>query len=395
MGRAKFLQKEFSYLIVGIVLVSLIFLVYLFYPQPAVLPQVKESEMVEIPQEVKEEIKTLPDGTKYLVHPSLILSGGPPKGGIGVDRGIPAIVNPKFETATEATWLSDNDLIFGLVVDGVARAYPKQILVFHEIANDKINDKPILVTYCPLCGTGIAFEGRLPTGEEANFGTSGKLYNSNLVMYDDKTDSYWTQVGGKAIVGQLTGAKLKQIPMDTVLWKDWKQLHTDTQVLSKNTGFVRPYGADPYGDYYSDAFVGFGASFTDNRLHPKVMVSGVEINGVEKAYPVIEVDKAGLVNDVVGDVNILVVKDPKIDIGEGFEINPQRVFNREVDGKVLTFELRNNRLFDKETGSEWNFDGEAIAGIDKGKKLEQVPAESAMWFSWLSFNPKTELYKAK
>ena len=353
----------------------------------------KPKELVEVPQEVKEEIKTLPDGTKYLVHPSLILSGGPPKGGIGVDRGIPAIINPKFETVSQATWLSDNDLVFGMVVNGVARAYPKQILVFHEIANDKIDDKPLLVTYCPLCGTGIAFERKLPTGEEANFGTSGKLYNSNLVMYDDKTDSYWTQVGGKAIVGELTGAKLKQIPIDTMLWKDWKRLHPNTQVLSKNTGFIRAYGLDPYGDYYSNDFVGFGASFTDARLHPKAMVSGVDINGTAKAYPVEEINKIGLVNDVVGDISILVVKDPSVDVKQ-FEINPLRIYNRELDGIILEFELKDGKLFDKQTNSQWNFDGIATSGEYKGKKLITIGSTSAMWFSWLSFNPNTELFKA-
>ncbi|MBI4010209.1 MAG: DUF3179 domain-containing protein [Candidatus Aenigmarchaeota archaeon] len=359
----------------------------------SVIKRAKPVDEKEVSKEVKEEIKTLSDGTKYLVHPNLILSGGPPKGGIGVDRGIPAIINPKFENVDQATWLSDNDLIFGIIVDDIARAYPKQILVYHEIANDRINDKPLLVTYCPLCGTGIAFERKLPTGEESNFGTSGKLYNSNLVMYDDKTDTYWTQVGGKAIVGELTGAKLKQIPIDTMLWKDWKKLHPNTQVLSRNTGYIRAYGLDPYGDYYSNDFVGFGASFSDARLHPKAMVSGITINGIAKAYPVEEVGKAGLVNDAVNNISILVVKDPSIDIKQ-FEINPLRMYNRELEGKILEFELREGKLFDKQTNSEWNFGGVAIDGQYKREKLFAIDSTSAMWFSWLSFNPKTELFKS-
>jgi len=376
MSKKKF--DTFWYLVA--IIVVLVFFTKFFYPSTTI-----------VTQEIEEEIKTLPDGTKYLVHPSLILSGGPPKGGIGVDIGIASIVNPKFETVAQATWLSDNDLIFGLVVDGIARAYPKQILVFHEIVNDKINDKLLLVTYCPLCGTGIAFERRLPTDEEAYFGTSGKLYKSNLVMYDNKTNTYWTQVGGKAIVGELTGSKLKQIPIDTMLWKDWKNLHPNTQVLSKDTGFVRPYGLDPYGDYYANADVGFGVSFADTRLHPKEMVAGVKINGISKAYPVKEVDEIGLVNDVVSGVNILVVKDPSIDVGQ-FEINPLRIYNRELGNKILEFELIKGKLFDKQTDSGWNFDGEAISGIYKDKKLKVIDSTSAMWFSWLSFNPKTELF---
>lgn len=350
--------------------------------------------------QITEEIKTLADGTKYLVHPDKLLSGGPPKGGIGVERGIPAIADPKFISAEEAKeWLNDDALVFGIDFDGVVKAYPKQILVFHEIVNDFANDKPVLITYCPLCGTGIAFE-RTIDGEAVRFGTSGKLLNSNLVMYDEKTDSYWTQVGGRAIVGELTGIKLKQIPIDTMLWKDWKELHSDTLVLSKDTGFSSRYqnlytpNADPYAGYYYGDLIGFGVKFNDTRLHPKRMVAGITIGDITKAYPVSEVDKVGLVNDVVGGVNLLVAKDPKIDIKGGFEINPLRVYDRKIDGKILEFELKDGKLFDKETGSEWNFDGDGIVGEFKNKKLKRIDSESSMWFSWLAFNPSTELFLA-
>jgi len=353
---------------------------------------------VVVPGEVivSEEIKTLPDGTKYIVHPNQLLSGGPPKGGIGFDRGIPALDNPKFTSAEESTWLRENDLIFGVFLDGIAKAYPKPILVWHEIANDEINGKPVIITYCPLCGTGIAFE-RIINSEVYRFGTSGKLYNSNLVMYDDKTDSYWNQVGGKAIVGPLTGTKLKQIPIDTMLWKDWKELHPDTLVMSKDTGMSRPYGNDPYGGYYSSKEVGFGAKFTDTRLHPKTMVSGVVIGNVGKAYPVLEVEKSSnLVNDEIGGINLLVVRNPKIETSlNGFEINPLKIFDRKIGNIVLEFELRDDRLFDKQTDSEWNFNGEAIAGSYKGEKLNELIGTSAMWFSWLSFNSNTELFLAE
>lgn len=344
--------------------------------------------------QITEEIKTLPDGTKYLVHPNNLLSGGPPKGGIGFDRGIPALDNPKFISAGEADWLGENDLVFGVFQDSVAKAYPKQILVWHEIVNDKISDMPIAVTYCPLCGTGISFE-RTVNGEVLRFGTSGKLYNSNLVMYDDKTESYWTQVGGKAVVGPLTGNKLKQVVTDTMLWKDWRELHPDTLVLSKDTGMSRPYGSEPYDGYYSSREVGFGAKFTDTRLHPKTMVSGVVIGNVSKAYPVLEVERAGnVVNDGIGDVKLLVVRNPEIGTSiNGFEINPLRVYDREVDDFVLEFKLQDGKLFDNQN-SEWNFNGEGISGVFKGKKLKVVDGTSAMWFSWLSFNPDTELFLA-
>ena len=161
-----------------------------------------------------EDIKVTSSGVKYIVDPAKILSGGPPK------DGIPSIDNPKFVSVKEAdAWIQDNELVLGLIYKGVKRVYPLQILVWHEIVNDSVAGDPLLITYCPLCGSGIAFE-RVLDGKAVEFGTSGKLYNSNLVMYDRKTDTYWTQIDGKAIVGELTGQELKEISIDTVAWRE-------------------------------------------------------------------------------------------------------------------------------------------------------------------------------
>ena len=327
------------------------------------------------------EIQTLPDGTKFLVHPSNILSGGPPKGGIGVDIGIAALAEGQgnFIPAEEADFLSDDELVLGLYFEGKARAYPHQILVFHEIVNDKINEKPIVVTYCPLCLTGIAFERKI--GDlEPQFGTSGKLYNSNLVMYDDATDSYWYQQTGQAIVGELTGTKLKWIPLDTVKWGDWKKQHPDTDVLSRETGFARPYGSDPYGGYYTSTYVGYGASFTDDRLHPKAWIHGIVINEKAKAYPRDEVEKVGLINDNFEVVSILVVQDPVT--------KAVRIFDRTVEGEILEFEIRDGKLFDN-MGTEWDFEGKS-----DGKELSRIPDHFGFWFSWTLANPGTDLFEA-
>ncbi|MBI2583525.1 MAG: DUF3179 domain-containing protein [Candidatus Aenigmarchaeota archaeon] len=333
------------------------------------------------------EIKTLPDGTKYLVHPDELLSGGPPKGGIGIDRGIPAIAEPEFISVEEATWLADDDIIFGMSLNSEARAYPKQILVWHEIVNDFFGDMPVLVTYCPLCGTGIAFD-RTINGEAVRFGTSGKLYSSNLVMYDEKTDSYWTQVGGRAIVGELTGTKLKILPIETMTFADWKKLHPETKVLSRDTGFSRSYGTDPYGDYYTSENVGFGVSFSDTRLHPKAMVAGIVINGKAKAYSVKAVANAVAVNDIFEETPLLIVVNPAIDVGEGFELNPVRIFSRSIAGETLEFSYTSGKLLDNH-GEEWSFDG---INLESGTQLEQISHESSMWFAWLNFHPDTELY---
>ncbi|MBS3114085.1 DUF3179 domain-containing protein [Candidatus Woesearchaeota archaeon] len=227
-----------------------------------------------------DEIKTLPDGTKYIIHPSKFLSGGPPK------DGTPSIDNPKFISVTGANWLSDDEIGLGIVYKNESRFYPFRILVYHEIVNDFIQNDPILVTYCPLCFTGIGFIRKIDN-EPVEFGVSGKLYNSELVMYDRKTDSYWPQTLGKAVLGPSTGKLIKKIPTDTVKWGDWKKPHPDTKVLSKDTGFLRSYdGSNPYGSKgdFTDINLRFPLENEDSRLDAYEIVYGIEVNNKFKAY---------------------------------------------------------------------------------------------------------------
>ena len=297
------------------------------------------------------EIKTLADGTKYLINPDEIKSGGPQKGGIGVDRGIPALAeeNIKFVSVEEVDeWIEDDELVLALTYRGVERVYPLQILVWHEIVNDNIVGDPILITYCPLCGSGIAYERKIEiNGEkiESRFGTSGKLYNSNLVMYDEKTDTYWQQIDGKAIVGELTGQELKEISVDTVVWRDWKSSHKDSEVLSQDTGFSRQYGKDPYGNYYEDSFLIFDVENQDNRIHPKTVVFGIGVNGEFKAYREEYLIKNNIIEDDIGGIKIKI--------------------ERSDDGIV--------KISNLETG-------------------EEIVKERDFWFAWYAFHPETKLY---
>jgi hypothetical protein len=283
---------------------------------------------------------------KFSVDPSKLTGGGPTK------DGIPSIDDPKFESASAAKkWMRSDDLVFGIVHKGEARAYPQRILVWHEIVNDKIGGDPILVTYCPLCQSAIAFERKID-GTEVEFGVSGKLYNSNLVMYsrmNDKfeTESLWTQVGGEAIVGDFTGKKLKKITLDTVIWKDWLAKHPNTKVLSRDTGFARDYENDPYGDYYTQEGVFAPLENTDDRLFEKAIVFGIEIDGKAKAYPEEELKKNPKFTDTFA--------------GKSLEIT------RSSDGSVRIKNL-----------------------TDGG---EVVP-EIGFWFAWAAFHPDTQLYKA-
>ena len=240
-------------------------------------PVIKEQEVDQEPERFiplqEREIQTLSDGTKHIVDPNEIQGGGPPK------DGIPSIDNPKYVTVAEADeWIQDNELVLALEYNGVKRVYPLQILVWHEIVNDEIGGDSVLITYCPLCGSGIAYKPVIE-GESVEFGTSGKLWNSNLVMYDRKTDTYWSQIDGVAILGPLTGIQLEPVSIDTVAWRDWKAVHPDSEVLSQDTGYFRSYGTDPYGNYYENSNVFFPVSNQDNSVHPKTVVFGVEIDG--------------------------------------------------------------------------------------------------------------------
>lgn len=264
-------------------------------------------------------------------------------GGLSKD-GIPSIDNPKFITAKDADkFLKPEDPVLGLDYKGVARAYPHRIMNWHEIVNDTVAGDPILVTYCPLCFTGIAFERKID-GKETTFGVSGKLYKSNLVMYDRLTETLWNQLGGEAIIGEHLGKKLKQIPLETITWDDWKKKHPNTEVLSKDTGYSRNYDQNPYEGYETDRDT-FGTEFEDDRLHPKAKIWGIESDGKFKAYSDEALTRVGILKDSFAGKNLNVVR---------------------------------------------NKDGTVTIKDDTGQEI--VPTIS-FWFAWIAFHPETKLYK--
>lgn len=310
-----------------------------------------------------------------------ILSGGPPP------DGIPSIDEPKFISVEEADRnLEDSELVLGLNINGDIRAYPLQILVWHEIVNDKIGGIPIAVTYCPLCFTNQVFNRTMNDGQILEFGTSGKLYNSNLVMYDRTTKSLWSQAMAQGIVGKLAGVKLQRIPYDVAYWKEWKELYPDSKVLSTDTGSPRPYGADPYGDYYTNGDILFPVSNTDDRLGLKAIVVGFENNGQYKAYKLQEIEDKKVINDQVNGKPITL-----------FSLYPfmARAYDPVVDGQTLEFSnnTKDQNFVDKQTSSLWNFEGKAISGQMKEKQLTRLPFDEGFWFEWVAFHPKTELYQ--
>lgn len=310
-----------------------------------------------------------------------IVSGGPPP------DGIPSIDNPKFISVQEADRnLEDSELVLGLNINGDVRAYPLQIMVWHEIVNDKVGNTPVAVTYCPLCFTNQVFNRTMNDGKTLEFGTSGKLYNSNLVMYDRTTKSLWSQAMAQGIVGKFAGIKLERVPFDVAYWKEWKQLYPESKVLSTDTGSSRPYGADPYGDYYTNGDVLFPVSGGDDRLGLKEIVIGFENEGQHKAYKLQEIEDKKVINDKVNGKPVVL-----------FSLYPfmVRSYDPVVEGQILEFNynIKGINFVDKQTSSLWNFEGKAISGQMKGKQLTRLPFDEGFWFEWIAFHAETELYQ--
>lgn len=327
---------------------------------------------------------TAEEKEKSIVPLDQIVSGGPPP------DGIPSIDNPKSISVQEASkFLEDSELVLGLNINGDIRAYPLQILVWHEIVNDEVGGVPVAVTYCPLCFTNQVFNRIIDGQEVVEFGTSGKLYNSNLVMYDRTSKSLWSQALAEGIVGKYAGIKLERVPFDIAYWKEWKQLYPDSKVLSRDTGSNRPYGADPYGDYYTNSDVLFPVSNKDGRLDLKEIVVGLENKGQYKAYKLQVIENKKVINDQVNGKSITL-----------FSLYPfmirayDPVVENGAEKIVLQFDYnaKNNKFIDKQTGSEWNFEGKAINGQMKGKQLTRIPFDEGFWFEWVAFHPKTEIY---
>jgi len=341
----------------------------------------KESENVPSPEDIEVSVPEgimVTNGLKHIVPLDKIKSGGPPK------DGIPSIDNPKFAPVSESQFVPDTTFVIGLDINGEKRAYPLFIMVWHEIVNDSIGGVPVAVTYCPLCFTNQVFE-RVIDGKEVEFGTSGKLYNSNLVMYDRLTDSYWSQALGVAITGELTGYELKRIPFDVISWADWKTLHPDTLVLTTETGHIRSYGVDPYGDYYTDPRILFPVEHEDDRMHPKELILGFHESDVYKAYKQDDVESAIVINDIFNNKPMMLVS---------LFSGDSRAFDRTVNDKVLTFDFVDNVIIDLESKSKWNYDGVATSGSMEGIQLVRLPFNPGFWFQWVAFHPDTEVYES-
>jgi len=273
-----------------------------------------------------------------------IFQGGPPR------DGIPAINEPKFIAANQASFLKDNDRILGLALGNEIKAYPVNIMNWHEIVNDKTAGKNIAITFCPLCGTGMAFDTQID-GLELVLGVSGLLYQSDVLLYDRQTESLWSQIMSEAISGPMKGKKLKQLNLEHTSWKDWLKRYPKTKVLSPKTTFMRDYSRNPYAGYASSKTLYFDVKHTAPSIfHPKEQVLGITLDGQFKAFPFTELSK-----------------------------NNMRTFEDTFAGTSLKV--------------HWN--EQARSAYITNNKGDRLVSTTAFWFAWFTFHPDTLMYKTE
>jgi hypothetical protein len=336
------------------------------------------------------------DFSKHTIPYSEILSGGPPK------DGIPAVDDPKFVSVEEADeWIGPQEPVALFQVGDDARAYPLQILMWHEIVNDTIGDMPVTVTFCPLCNTVIAFDRRLDD-KVLDFGTTGRLRFSNLIMYDRQTETWWQQATGDAVAGELVGRQLNFLPAQLISWEDFKATYPEGEVLSRETGFNRRYGQNPYSGYDNinqSPFLYRGPE-TPGQLLPMARVITVELGDEAVAYPYDVIQEMPAINDTVDDKPIAVFWEAgtasALDTGaiaSGRDVGTGNTFSRELDGQTLTFQDDGEKITDEQTGSEWNILGQAVSGELAGSQLEPVVNVNHFWFSWAAFRPETRIFQ--
>ena len=334
------------------------------------------------------------DTTKALVPLDEIVSGGPPP------DGIPAIDRPVFVAPAAAdAWLHGREPVLALEVNGDARAYPLQILMWHEIVNDTVGGRAVAVTFCPLCNSGLVFE-RTVGGVTLDFGTSGKLYRSDLVMYDRQTHSLWAQMEGRAIVGARAGTRLAMLPANTLAYGDWKATHPRGRVLSRETGHARRYGENPYEAYDTPGSLPFlYDGRPDPRRPPKERVVGLVVAGEARAYPWPVLAARGVVHDTLGGEPLVIFHRPgalsALDAARtdrSRAVGATAVWSRRVDARVLTFEPAAGGLRDRETGTVWDLLGHARRGPLAGRRLRAIQHVDAFWFAWAAFHPATTIH---
>lgn len=335
------------------------------------------------------------DFSKATVDFSEIISGGPPR------DGIPPIDHPTFISQEDAqAWLQPEEPVLVFVRGEEARAYPLQVLIWHEIVNDTVAEIPIVITFCPLCNSALVYDRRV-NGRILDFGTTGKLRNSDMVMWDRQTESWWQQLTGTGIVGVHTGVALTPLSSPLVSFTTFQRAFPTGKVLSRKTGHSRPYGMNPYVSYDSaDNTQPFlMRAKVDKRLPATERVVTVESGGESRAYPYTRLNSVGVVNDRVAQADVVIfyrkgtisALDKRV-IGDSREVGSGVVYSRKVGERTLTFKMGTDGWIDRETNSVWNQLGHAVGGPLKGERLAEFPHGNHFAFAWLAFRPNTTIW---
>ena len=298
-------------------------------------------------------------------------------GGV-VKDGIPALTDPKHLTAREADYITDDELVFGLEINGDARAYPLRIMDWHEMFNDVVGGVPVSLAYCTLCGSGILFDTRVEGRDQPLvFGSSGFLYRSNKLMYDQETLSLWNQFTGKPVVGPLTGSgiELKVLPVAITSWAAWHKQHPETKVLSLETGFDRDYTPGrPYGDYFASADLMFPAVVDDKRLEAKDYVYAIRVDGLAKAWPLTDFKGGQVINDRIGDLPIVLIGDTDTRTVRAFLRPDEQEVQASGDSSTVVVS----------GGDVWKIEEAGLLASD-GRTMARLPGHIAYWFAWQGF----------
>jgi hypothetical protein len=327
----------------------------------------KADVMAVIDPDFREFLKP---GVAHEIRLEEILWGGVPK------DGIPVLTNPKQIAPAAATYLTDDELVFGVEINGDARAYPLRILDWHEMFNDVVGGVPVTLAYCTLCGSGILYETSVPgQAEPFVFGSSGFLYRSNKLMYDQSTKSLWEQFTGRPVLGPLTGSgiELKVLPVTIASWRDWLAAHPETTVLSLETGFDRDYTpGQPYGAYFASDKLMFPDLVPDHRLAPKAYVFALRMDGHQRAWPLDRFAHARVINDRVGDLDLVLIGDAATRTVRAYRSEGRR------------FEAGADAMTVRADGKDWQVEEDALLAPDGGR-LERLPGHIAYWFAWQTF----------
>ncbi len=355
-------------------------LVFLLVAAPAALAQLGPGEW-----------KT--DLSKKSIALTELRSGGPPK------DGIPAILAPKFTSVAGASkWLLPKDPVIVVEHGSEARAYPLQILIFHEMVNDTIGDLAVLVTYCPLCNSAISFDRRV--GEAVlTFGVSGMLRNSDMVMYDHQSDSLWQQLTGEALVGEMTGRRLRVVTSRVAPFYAFAASFPGGKVLSKETGHLRAYGSSPYAGYEASGGIMFPVEMKRKlALHPKMKMLTFTLRGKTRAYAFERLRRNHVVEGKLAGEHYVVFFEPATlslmdtrQIADAGATGSAGLFSSVLDGERLRFRFEKGEIRDKKTGSRWNLFGKAVAGPLAGRQLERMEHGVYYAFALLAFYPRAEV----